>query len=156
MRRATRLATVREHTGDPAQERMQRERNAIAEHVNRLRTLTERVDATLSGVISVLEPIRLQATGRTTAVMANANYVLSTAERSRWVIRTTGAHTANRTLSGFYLPTNEDEFYTRLIQNACSGAFSVVVTNGGGASVSVANGTRALLGFSTGGVVALL
>jgi hypothetical protein len=66
-------------------------------------------------------------------------------------IKTTGALTANRNL---VLPSSGTDArgYTKIINNTCTGAFSVVVGDGGaGTTVTVANGTNATVLFDSRG-----
>ncbi len=69
------------------------------------------------------------------------------------VIVTTGALTANRHLT---LPQATDaDAYGKWIDNTCTGAFSVVVRQSTGVTVSVPNGTKAYVWLDSRGVTKL-
>ena len=65
-------------------------------------------------------------------------------------IKTTGAITANRTLT---LPTATDlRGYWKFIRNTCTGAFSIIVSVGAGTTVTVANGKNRWVWIDADGV----
>jgi hypothetical protein len=90
--------------------------------------------------------------GLGTQAMADANQTAAAAVYCFRTIKTTGAITANRTLTipnGGATDPGGREFTLR---NTCTGAFSIVVSTGAGTTVTVANGKTAVLGVDSGGV----
>ncbi len=146
--RASRIAPYREHTGDVSQERVQRERNAMAGVIN---NLIRRIE--------ILEGFLMFPLGRVGHVlkpMNNQNQVLTEDQAKRWLIQPSGALTAARTLSGFPRPKSVDETYARVFQSGTTGGFGTVISNGGAATYTLADGATKLLGFSEGGVFLVL
>jgi hypothetical protein len=144
--RATRIPAVREHTGDPAQERVQREQRAAVLKVNELLRRVE----DLEGV-----GLPFGKLGRTLKPMNNTNQTLTEAEASRAYIRATGALTAGWALNlpHSMRPQAEDEVFFRMFQNATTGGFNVTVSiYGVSVGVAVASGVTRILGFSNAGV----
>lgn len=92
--------------------------------------------------------------GRAAQAMADANQTLANTIYSRTVVRTTGAITADRTIT-FPHPSSEDRSYWKMIENDCTGAFNVVVSTATGVTVSVPNGKKQLLQFTPDGVEAV-
>jgi hypothetical protein len=72
--------------------------------------------------------------------MADANQTPASVVTDKYVLRLTGAITANRNL---VLPLTPGRAWH--IINACTGAFSVIVKGATGATTTVANGSRALV-----------
>jgi hypothetical protein len=90
--------------------------------------------------------------GLGTQAMADANQTPAASVYQYKTIKTTGAITANRTLTvpnGGATDAGGREFTLR---NTCTGAFGIVVSTGAGTTVTVANGTTAILGIDSGGV----
>lgn len=84
--------------------------------------------------------------------MADANQTAGASVVCFRTIKTTGAITANRTLTvsaGGATDPGGREFTLR---NTCTGAFGIVVSTGAGTTVTVANGKIAILGVDSGGV----
>lgn len=82
--------------------------------------------------------------------MANADQTAAAGVYEKRIIRTTGALTANRTLT---LPTaTDDQAYEKIIDNQCTGAFGVVISVGAGTTVTVANARRAVIMVDSTGV----
>jgi hypothetical protein len=83
--------------------------------------------------------------------MADANQTPAAAVFERRIIRTTGALTATRTLT--LPPVSDDgQAYEKIIDNQCTGAFSVVISVGAGTTVTVANARRAVILVDSSGV----
>lgn len=78
--------------------------------------------------------------GFATIAMGDTNQTATAATAANFVLRLTGALTANRDL---VLPLTAGRSWH--IINACTGAYSVIVKGSSGASTTVANGTRALV-----------
>lgn len=111
-----------------------------------------------TGATEAWKPITGSAIGNTpyalngigTQAMADANQTAAAAVYKFAAIRTTGALTANRTLT---LPAAGDsDAYEKTIVNACTGAFNVVVSSGAGTTVSVGNGKTAKVLIDSTGV----
>ncbi len=85
-----------------------------------------------------------------TQAMADANQTLAAGVYVFHTIKTTGAITANRNL---VLPAATDAAgYTKIINNTCTGVFSIVVGDGGaGTTIKVPNGTIAHILFDSRG-----
>jgi len=95
--------------------------------------------STVYGVHGVGE----QAMADTNQTPANTVYCYNT-------IKTTGAITANKTLT---LPTATDAAgYTKIINNTCTGAFSIIVSVGAGTTATIANGYSATVLMDSRGV----
>lgn len=82
--------------------------------------------------------------GYTTKAMSDANYTLSTAngatdEARQMMLKFTGTLTANRNI---IVPTSSKIYF---IDNACSGAFSLVVKTASGSGVTIPNGSKAVV-----------
>jgi hypothetical protein len=95
-------------------------------------------------------PYAVHGTG--TQAMADANQTPAASVYCYRTIKTTGAITANRTLTipnGGATDPGSREFTVR---NTCTGAFGIVVSTGAGTTVTVANGKIAILGVDSGGV----
>jgi hypothetical protein len=108
-----------------------------------------------SSTIKIVNPIIGDGTafglhGIATQAMADANQTVSAAAYAYGSIKTTGALTANRNL---ILPAVSDvSGYTKIINNTCTGSFSIIVGDGGaGTTVSVANGTTVTILFDSRG-----
>jgi hypothetical protein len=88
--------------------------------------------------------------GRATQAMADANQTAAASVYSRRTIQTTGALTADRTLT---LPAvaSADGVYYKIIQNDCTG-FDLIVSTGGAATVRVKPNTTTEVMCTTGGV----
>jgi hypothetical protein len=85
-----------------------------------------------------------------TQAMADANQTPASTVFCLGAILTTGAITANRTLT---LPTATDAgAYQKTIVNACTGAFNIVVSTGAGTTVTVGNGKTAIVLIDSTGV----
>lgn len=151
--RATRLPLVREHTGDPAQERTQREGRAVAAQVNALLARVEDLTARIVFLESYGMPLGRK--GYIARAMGNANQTLTAEEAKRWLLQPTGALTAVRTLTVPIVPLISDETVLRVFQSGTTGGFGVNVTNGVGAPVLLADGTSRLIGFYEGGAFAI-
>jgi hypothetical protein len=94
-----------------------------------------------------------QVRGSLLKAVPNANVTLTADEAARFVIRTNGAITANRNLD-FPLPASTDEAYVRILENACTGAFSLIVrAPPGAATLTVGNGTAKLFLVLPTGIV---
>jgi hypothetical protein len=151
-----RIASVREHTGDPQIDRIQRQRDVIAKALNALagdvEALLKHVPV-VDGRLDALERLRL--VGRVNRDMLNANQTLTESENDLLWIRVFGTLTANRTLTIRPAATDAGAHF-RFIQNACGGSFSVVVSMGSGSTRTVPNGTNEILGVTPGGVFRFL
>lgn len=86
--------------------------------------------------------------------MADANQTAAAAVYCLGTIKTTGAITANRTLT---LPAATDALaYTKWINNTCTGAFGIVISAAGaGTTITVANARSALVLIDSRGVTRL-
>jgi hypothetical protein len=158
VRRATRLpVAVREHTGDVAQERMQRERAVVTRQTNvllgRADTLDEQV-ADLQARVASLETIGFGSFGRVghlTLPMGNVNVTLTAEQARYYMLAVTGAHTAIRTIT-FPAPATEEQTYQRLVWNFTSGGFAVRLSIGSGTTFDVPNGALRHVVIITTGV----
>lgn len=145
--RATRIPAVREHTGDPAQERVQREQRAAVLKVNELLRRVEE----LEGI-----GLAFGRLGMTQKQMANTDQTLTVAEGEKAFIEVVGALTAGRNLN--WDPStrprdNIPELFMRYVRNSTTGGFNVTVFIYGVATgVAVPAGATRLLGFSNAGV----
>lgn len=83
--------------------------------------------------------------------MADANQTLTNTQYTKAIIKTTGALTAQRTLT-FPHPASEAESYLKIVDNACTGAFSVLVSTGTGTTHTINNPGSSLCWFTPDGV----
>jgi hypothetical protein len=113
-----------------------------------LRVLATKIEISLPVVGAVSNPYGVHGVGA--VAMADTNQTVATTVYVFNTIKTTGALTANRNL---VLPAATDiAGYTKIINNTCTGAFSVVVGDGGvGTTVAVANGTTITVLFDSRG-----
>lgn len=88
------------------------------------------------------------------AITDGADTTAAAAVYRYYTIKTTGAITADRNL---ILPAATDAAaYTKVINNTCTGAYSVIVKDGGaGTTVTVGNGKSAMVLFDSRGVTRL-
>lgn len=102
-------------------------------------------------IIGLASPYGMNGVG--TQAMGDANQTPTSSVYGNNTIKTTGLLTANRDL---ILPTSTDAAaYTKVINNACTGAFGVVVKCAAGTTVTVANGTSAVVLVDSRGVTRL-
>ncbi len=117
---------------------------ALKLDVNTLQSLTP--------IVGFTSPYGVHGVG--VQAMADAPQIPAASVYINNTIKTTGALTANRTL---VFPAKTDaNAYTKIINNACTGAFGVVVGDaGGGTTVTVANGKSAMVLFDSRGATRL-
>eukprot|EP00697_Spironema_sp_BW2_P008860 gnl/Spiro4/23585_TR11653_c1_g2_i1.p1 gnl/Spiro4/23585_TR11653_c1_g2~~gnl/Spiro4/23585_TR11653_c1_g2_i1.p1 ORF type:complete len:591 (-),score=-101.37 gnl/Spiro4/23585_TR11653_c1_g2_i1:13-1785(-) len=100
------------------------------------------------GESSVSSPYGIHGIG--TQAMSDTDQTVAASVYCFNTIKTTGAITANKNL---ILPSaTDDAGYTKIINNTCTGAFAIVVGDGGvGSTVTVVNGTSAVVLFDSRG-----
>lgn len=87
--------------------------------------------------------------------MADANQTASATVYSAGTIKTTGAITANRTLTVPAASATDSLGYYKFICNTCTGAFGIIISTGAGTTVTIANGKSACVLIDSRGVTRL-
>jgi hypothetical protein len=88
--------------------------------------------------------------GTTSQAMLDANQTLAAASYANTGISTSGAITANRTLT--FPSATDAQGYLKWLNNTCTGAFGIIASTGAGTTITVANGKSAFLWFDSRGV----